>query len=796
MRLKRLRIENIATYNQQEINFDEIEYPIFVTGRTGAGKTTLFIDAITAALFGSAYGRKDREYGKILVMRGRKTGRIVLDFELAGKTYRVERIFREGGSSQAKLLELSGASSRLVSSSVKIVDSKIKEITGLTFDILINSAMIRQGDVYKFLRASPSERRNMLVEVLKINLDVLRDLVKEKKIVIENEIKKLSDEIRILNRDVSGKKSVIEEINKIRNEVLPTLNKELRDTEEKIKEIKLEIEERNKLLNNISESLGRLKAIEEQYDKALSSLNELEKRIERIDSIIKRYGEKILANLNTINDNLKNYKLLKLELEKLSNEINYVENKLREKKELIKLEKEKDSLEKAIKNLEVKEQELQEIEQSIRELNYKENELRKHLEELKSAEAFCPVCGAKLTSEIKQKRIVEMQRELEEIKNRINNETKLRENLEKEVNELNKLNNKLGEIRARINYIRNQLGPEDLEDKYRKLNENYNQLTEKLRHLQNSVNESMIMLNVGDIDQLEKKINELREIQKEYLKYEDLKERLDSIREELRKYSEELSKKKALEKKSQELESIIKLKKSQLKNFERRKDYLNKKISENEQRLKDNLEKLKEIENKERELKKLNKKKEKLELDFRAYLILESQVFATGALPTRLLDEYLRIIERYANDYLSRVFNQDIEIQFSFRKARGDQQSVELKSYSNGFERRIETFSGGEQTLIGFAIRLAIGKLLSQIYAHNKRPRFLIIDEGFGPLDEELRVTVAEALRDLKESNEFEQIIVISHQQELRHKPIFRTVIEIVKDARNISRVKEINPAY
>ena len=124
---------------------------------------------------------------------------------------------------------------------------------------------------------------------------------------------------------------------------------------------------------------------------------------------------------------------------------------------------------------------------------------------------------------------------------------------------------------------------------------------------------------------------------------------------------------------------------------------------------------------------------------------------------------------------------------------RRDQQSIELKAYADGYERNIKTFSGGETTLMGFAIRLAIGKMLAELYAGTKRPRFLIIDEGFGPLDEDLRIKVAEALSALRNNDEYEQIIVISHQQELKNHAVFQTIIEITKDHRNISHVIEIS---
>lgn len=70
-----------------------------------------------------------------------------------------------------------------------------------------------------------------------------------------------------------------------------------------------------------------------------------------------------------------------------------------------------------------------------------------------------------------------------------------------------------------------------------------------------------------------------------------------------------------------------------------------------------------------------------------------------------------------------------------------------------------------------------------------KRPRFLIIDEGFGPLDGELRQKVADALLSLY-PEEYQQIIVISHHEDLRSHPSFRTVVEVYKNDEGISNIQ------
>jgi len=75
--------------------------------------------------------------------------------------------------------------------------------------------------------------------------------------------------------------------------------------------------------------------------------------------------------------------------------------------------------------------------------------------------------------------------------------------------------------------------------------------------------------------------------------------------------------------------------------------------------------------------------------------------------------------------------------------------------------RKIETFSGGELTMIIIAIRLGIIELISEI--KGMKTNFSIMDELFAFLDIENRNVACDLLNDL--SKNFEQIIVMSHTE-------------------------------
>ena len=63
--LEKIKVENFATYKKAELNLNQLGSTISVFGSTGAGKTTFFVDAITLALYGRAYGQLEKKYGTL-----------------------------------------------------------------------------------------------------------------------------------------------------------------------------------------------------------------------------------------------------------------------------------------------------------------------------------------------------------------------------------------------------------------------------------------------------------------------------------------------------------------------------------------------------------------------------------------------------------------------------------------------------------------------------------------------------------------------------------------------------------
>jgi len=91
MILKKITLNNIRSYQNQEITFPEGS--ILLSGDIGSGKTTILL-GIEFALFGLQPGQR----GTSLLRNGEKEGGVVLEFEVMEKQVVVERTLKRGKS--------------------------------------------------------------------------------------------------------------------------------------------------------------------------------------------------------------------------------------------------------------------------------------------------------------------------------------------------------------------------------------------------------------------------------------------------------------------------------------------------------------------------------------------------------------------------------------------------------------------------------------------------------------------------------------------------------------------------
>lgn len=139
------------------------------------------------------------------------------------------------------------------------------------------------------------------------------------------------------------------------------------------------------------------------------------------------------------------------------------------------------------------------------------------------------------------------------------------------------------------------------------------------------------------------------------------------------------------------------------------------------------------------------------------------KAFGRDGIPALIIENAVPELERIANDILGQMSGGKnylrFETQRELKSGKGMAETLEIIVGDWAGERIYETFSGGEQLRIDFAIRFALAELLAR--RAGAKVDWLTIDEGFGSQSDEYLPMVIDAVKSV--ASRFGLVIVISH---------------------------------
>ncbi|MEK6952227.1 MAG: AAA family ATPase [Nanoarchaeota archaeon] len=411
MKINKIKLENIRSYLNQEINFSD-GYTL-LAGEIGSGKSTILL-AIEFALFG--FG--SNVTGGSLLRNGENKGSVELDLDIDDKNIIIKRNLKKHGASisqDAGFIIIDGK--RFDGSAIELKDS-ILNLLNYPKDFLTKS----KGLIYKYTVYTPQEEmKSILLGNEEIRLETLRKVfgvdkykrIKDNSRVLIQDIKvnrkELAGKIADLDEKVNKKREIKNEINKINENVF--------SLEGNVKEIKKEFELIENKIKNSEESLNKLKDLKKQRE-----FKEFE--LEQINNLIKKNS---------------------LQIERLNNEIRIIEEDIEKNKIVI----DKDDVFQ-------KEKKFDQLKEEVSELNSLLGGLRNKImssEDIKekiSKLDMCPLCKQKVTlAHIKE--VINEENEKIKISNmKIKENEKILENKKTEILSLQKEIDKFKEKVAKL----------------------------------------------------------------------------------------------------------------------------------------------------------------------------------------------------------------------------------------------------------------------------------------------------------------------------------------------------------
>ncbi|MFM6399556.1 AAA family ATPase, partial [Planktothrix sp.] len=171
---QKLTLKNFLSYREATLDFSGL-HTACICGSNGAGKSSL-LEAMAWAIWGNSRAESEDD----IIYMGEIEARVDFTFINQGNLYRVIRNRRRGQSGTLEfqvattpLQEIEDLDSLkfrpLTERGLRATQQKILDYLKLDYDTFINSAYLRQGRADEFMIKRPTERKEILASLLKLD---------------------------------------------------------------------------------------------------------------------------------------------------------------------------------------------------------------------------------------------------------------------------------------------------------------------------------------------------------------------------------------------------------------------------------------------------------------------------------------------------------------------------------------------------------------------------------------------------------------------------------------------------
>ncbi len=776
MLIHKIRLVNFISHKDTVIELSQGLTAII--GRNGAGKTSI-LDAISYALFKEhSRGREEN-----LINRRAFSAQVQLLFSSNGRSYEITWKIERGKRALAVLKDAQSGSPILVDAGERTVIPEMERILGISRDVFLNAAYIRQGEIAELLKARPAERKELISKLLGIEaLEKIWESLRTPIKILENRLERLREKAGRepeLRRTLEDHSSQLLELQK----KLESERVKLKDLEDRLKEVEERIkvlEEERSRIEGLREALSKLERLidskRRELDNArreLEIVEGAEEKIRRLDEV-KMERERLRREVEEIREEISKLKILKSGEEDIRRRIDDVSDEVRSLKGFISESLRK--LEEALQSGPVEVEEFSEklssaldeyggererlrerisrLMEEIGELRGRRESLLNHLEELEAGGAVCPLCKRPMDERHRERVLEEIRGELEEVENKIRILEVERDELKLDLERVNSILDELG-----------RLDRERFEEAVIKIRSLESELSE-LKRLSEAAKHASSELEKLE-EKLEEKLSRLRRVEEELIELErgrGLIETLGSAELLRRRINGLISEIAELENKKKWMEDRISKSGYSLGEYEklrREENAILKEIGDLKAAISSIIQKM---ENLESERKRLEKELGEAEEASRKAKALESYIRLLKTIRECFskdgVQRYARTLAKKSIEYYAKRFLQFFSLTYSDLRLDED---YNVYLYGPLGEQTIDSLSGGEKTAVALCLRLGIAAALT-----GNRIRCILMDEPTTHLDPERRRELVKLLTNFKgEKGLIPQTIIVTHDPEV-----------------------------
>lgn len=270
MRPINITLEGFSAYRtRQSLPLHDVEF-FSLSGPTGSGKSSL-IDAMIFALYGRV-PRLGAQAVAPVITAGADRARVALEFEVAGNAYVVSRVAeRTKTGASVKEARLEKADGTSMASGAGDVTREVENLLRLRFEDFTKTVVLPQGEFARFLYAGSKERRDLLRDLLGLDIYTrMRELANERKSEAAGRASSARSQLESIDVPEEGDL----EAARARLESLERLSTQIRGQLDQMQKIGSELEAEEEKLERLGDSIERLEAIA-----APAHLDEMDERL-------------------------------------------------------------------------------------------------------------------------------------------------------------------------------------------------------------------------------------------------------------------------------------------------------------------------------------------------------------------------------------------------------------------------------------------------------------------------------------------------------------------------------------
>jgi exonuclease SbcC len=269
MKFDRVRLRNFKPYGDADLRLTE--GVTVIHGLNGSGKSSL-LEACFFALYGSSALDGTLED---VITNGTEETDVELWFSHDGEHYHITREVRTyGDQAQTATCTLETDDGEVLRDGATAVEQFVTDLLRMDAGAFVNCAYVKQGEVNKLINATPSERQDMIDDLLQLGkLEEYRDRAGDARLGVAD----------VLGEQRGALDSVIDQIETKEEK---NLTERLNSLQSDLKEVDSEIDRFETEKEKAETTREEAQAILDEYEEKRAELDELESKIEELETQI------------------------------------------------------------------------------------------------------------------------------------------------------------------------------------------------------------------------------------------------------------------------------------------------------------------------------------------------------------------------------------------------------------------------------------------------------------------------------------------------------------------------------